>query len=82
MMTSTMVQSLVRLSEDANRVLNVVKAKHGLRTKSEAIELVTRAYAEELLEPELRPEYVERLREVEKEKSIPVRSFARRYGVR
>ncbi len=77
-----MVQSLVKLSEDANRVLNVVKAKHGLRTKSEAIELVTRAYAEELLEPELRPEYVERLREVEQEKSIPVRSFAKRYGVR
>ncbi len=77
-----MVQSLVELSEDTNRVLNVVKAKHGLRTKSEAIELVTRAYAEELLEPELRPEYVERLQKIEKERSIPVRSFAKRYGVR
>ena len=72
----------MELSEDTNRVLNVVKAKHGLRTKSEAIELVTRAYAEELLEPELRPEYVEKLRKIEKERSIPVRSFAKRYGVR
>jgi len=77
-----MVQSLIKLSEDANRVLNIVKAKHGLRTKSEAIELVTRAYAEELLEPELRPEYVDRLREIEREQSIPVRSFAKRYGLR
>ncbi len=77
-----MVQSLIKLSEDTNRVLNVVKAKHGLRTKSEAIELVTRAYAEELLEPELRPEYVEKLRTIEKERSIAVRSFAKRYGVR
>ncbi len=77
-----MVQSLIKLSEDANRVLNVVKAKHGLRTKSEAIELVTRAYAEELLEPELRPEYIDRLRETERERSIPVRSFAKRYGLR
>lgn len=75
-----MVQSLVTLSEDANRVLNIVKAKHGLRTKSEAIELVARAYAEELLEPELRPEYVERLRKAKGERSIPVRSFAKRYG--
>ena len=50
-----MVKSLVKLSEDANRALNVVKAKHGLRTMSDAIELVTRAYAEELLGPELRP---------------------------
>jgi len=77
-----MVQSLIKLSEDANRVLNVVKAKHGLRTKSEAIELVTRAYAEELLEPELSPEYVDRLREIERERSIPVRSFAKRYSLR
>ena len=77
-----MVQSLVKISEDTNRVLNVVKAKHGLRTKSEAIELVTRAYAEELLEPELRPEYVDRLREIERERSIPVRSFAKRYSLR
>jgi len=77
-----MVQSLVRLSEDTNRVLNVVKAKHGLRTKSEAIELVARAYAEELLEPELRPEYVETLEKIKRERSIPVRNFAKRYGLR
>ena len=70
------------LSEDTNRVLNVVKAKHGLRTKSEAIELVARAYAEELLEPELRPEYVEKLKGIEKERSIPVRGFVKRYRVR
>lgn len=77
-----MVQSLVRLSEDTNRVLNVVKAKHGLRTKSEAIELVARAYAEELLEPELRPEFVDKLRKIKGERSIPVRNFAKRYGLR
>ncbi|HKZ63194.1 MAG TPA: antitoxin [Thermoplasmata archaeon] len=77
-----MVQSLVTLSEDTNRVLNVVKAKHGLRTKSEAIELVARAYAEELLEPELRPEYVETLEKIKRERSIPVRNFAKRYGLR
>ena len=77
-----MVQSLVRLSEDTNRVLNVVKAKHGLRTKSEAIELVARAYAEELLEPELRAEYVETLEKIKRGRSVPVRNFAKRYGLR
>ena len=70
------------LREETNRVLNVVKAKHGLRTKSEAIELVIRAYAEELLEPELRPEYVERLKGIEKERSVAIRDFAKRYGLR
>ena len=77
-----MVQALVDLREETNRVLNVVKAKHGLRTKSEAIELVIRAYAEELLEPELRPEYVARLKGIEKERSVAVRDFAKRYGLR
>ena len=72
----------MKLSEDANRVLSIVKAKHGLRTKSEAIELVTRAYAEELLEPDLRPEYVEKLERIEGERAIRVRGFAKRYGLR
>ena len=33
-----MVQALVTLSEETNQVLNVVKAKYGLRTKSDALE--------------------------------------------
>jgi len=72
----------VTLSENTNRVLNVVKAKHGLRTKSEAIELVAQAYAEELLEPELLPEYVEKLEKIKGQRSIRVRSFPKRYGLR
>ncbi len=76
-----MVQSLVTLSDETNQVLNVVKAAHGLRTKSEAIELVTRAYAAELLEPELRPEYIRKLRRIEKQRSTRVRDFGARYGL-
>ena len=79
---SRLVQSLVRVSEDANRVLNVVKAKHGLRTKSEALDLVARAYAKKLLEPDLRPEYVERLKAIEKQRSVLVRSLSKRYDFR
>ncbi|HEV8594551.1 MAG TPA: hypothetical protein VGR51_03385 [Thermoplasmata archaeon] len=30
----------------------------------------------------LRPEYVEKLRGIERERAIPVRNFARRYGLR
>ncbi len=75
-----MVKALVTLSEDANRVLGVVKAKYGLRTKSEALEAVVREYADELLEPELRPAYVERLRRIRRERTIRVRDFGERYG--
>ena len=75
-----MVQALVRLTPEANQVLNIVKARHNLRTKAEAIELVTRAYALELLEPELRPEYVRKLRRLEKQRSLPVPDFDERYA--
>jgi len=76
-----MVQALVSLSDEVNQVVNIVKARHRLRTKSEAIELVVRAYAVELMEPELRPEYVRKLRRLEKQKIVPIADFAKHYGL-
>jgi hypothetical protein len=48
----------VELSEHANRVVNVVKARGGLKGKSEAIERIVAAYEQEILDPALRPEFV------------------------
>lgn len=52
-----MVQAVININENTNRILNIVKAKFGLRDKSEAINLVVNEYVETTLEPELRPEY-------------------------
>ncbi len=71
-----MVQAMINISEEANRILNIIKAKFGLKDKSEAINLVVQKYEEELLEPELRPEYVEKLKRREKEKGIPFKNIA------
>ncbi len=76
-----MVQALVKLSDRTNQILNVVKAKNGLRTKSEAIELMVEQYAQELLEPALRPDFVKRLRRREKERAIPVGDFRKHYSL-
>ena len=76
-----MVQALVELNENTNRVLNVVKAKYGLRDKGEAIQLVVEKYIEEENEPELRPEFIEKMKRIEKQKSIRVKDFAKRYGL-
>lgn len=65
-----MVQAIITISEHANRVLNIVKAKYGLRDKSQAIELVAEKYEEEIMEPELRPEYIEKLKKIQKGKYI------------
>ena len=75
-----MVQALVELDENTNRVLNIVKAKYGLKDKGEAIQIVVERYIEEENEPELRPEFIEKIKQIEKQKSIRVKDFAKRYG--
>ncbi|MBI2041200.1 MAG: DUF2683 family protein [DPANN group archaeon] len=70
-----MVQAVINIPERANRVLNVVKAKYGLKDKSQAIALVVNEYEEEFLEAELRPEYVEKLNKIRKEKGIAFRTI-------
>ncbi len=75
-----MVQALIELDENTNRVLNIVKAKLGLRDKSEAIKTIIQYYVENEAEPELRPEFIERIKKAEKSKFIKVSDFARHYG--
>lgn len=63
-----MVQTIITLDEHKDRVLNIVKGKFGLRNKSEAIGLIIKEYEENMLEPELRPEYREELKKIDKGK--------------
>lgn len=69
-----MVQAVIDIPEKVNMVLNVVKAKYGLKDKSQAIELVVNEYEQEFLEPELRPEYVEKLKKIRAGKYISFNS--------
>ena len=59
-----MVQAVINIDENTNRVLNIVKAKFGLRDKSQAINLVVNEYEETSLEPKLRPEYKVKLNKI------------------
>jgi hypothetical protein len=76
-----MVQALIELNENTNRVLNIVKAKFNLKDKGEAIEYVVNEYIEFENEPELKPDFIERIKKIKKQKSIRVESFAKRYGL-
>ncbi len=62
-----MVQSIIDLGENEDRILNIVKAKFGLKNKSQAIAMLAKVYEDSFLEPELRPEYIEKLKKIEKE---------------
>ena len=70
-----MVQAVINVPENVNRVLNVVKAKYGLKDKSEAITIVVSEYEQEFLEPELRPEYLEKLEKIRKGKYLARKEF-------
>jgi len=62
-----MVSAMIDIPEKVNHVLNIVKARYKLKTKSEAISKVVSEYGSEMLEPELRPEYIRKLKKIEKE---------------
>ena len=71
-----MVQAVIHFSEHVDRVLNIVKSKYGLKNKSEAVNLVVQKFEEELLEPELRPEFVERIQTIERKgRFIPYKNL-------
>ncbi|MBR9701300.1 DUF2683 family protein [Candidatus Pacearchaeota archaeon] len=70
-----MVQAVINIEEKNNRVLNIVKAKFGLKDKSEAINLVVNEYEQNSLEPQLRPEYKIKLTNIMKGKHLSRKEF-------
>ncbi|GBE19959.1 hypothetical protein BMS3Abin17_00690 [archaeon BMS3Abin17] len=77
-----MVNALIKIDENTNRVLNVVKAKFGLKDKGEAINLVVKKFIDFEDEPDLRPEFVKKIRKIEKQKTIKVENFSKRYNIK
>jgi hypothetical protein len=80
-----MVQAIINISKQANQILNIVKAKHNFKDKSKAIEYVVLEYGEDLLEPELRPEFIEKMKRIEKEPTVKIgtmKDFRKRYGIK
>ena len=69
-----MVQAIIDIQDRTNRVLNIIKAKYDLKDKSKAIDLMVEQYEEQVLEPQLRPAYVEKLQRIKKQKGIRFKS--------
>ena len=65
-----MVQAIINVGNHEDRVLTIVKGKYGLRNKSEAVNFVIKKFEEELLEPQLRPEYKVKLAKIMKGKHL------------
>ena len=76
-----MVQAMIDISDEANQILNIVKAKHNLRDKSKAIEKVILDYGTEVLEPELKPEFVEKMKKRQLEPTVRVSDFKKHFNL-
>ena len=76
-----MVQAMINISDEANQILNIVKAKHNLRDKSKAIEKVILEYGTEVLEPELKPEFVEKMKKRQLEPTVRVADFKKHFNL-
>jgi hypothetical protein len=61
---------MINISDKTNHILNIVKARHNLKDKSAAIDFIVMEYGDALLEPKLRPEYIEKLDVIKKQKGI------------
>ena len=70
-----MVHAMIDIAEETNRVLNIVKAKFGLKDKSQTINFVVNEYEHVLLEPELRPEYQKKMRAIAAGKHLTQKEF-------
>ena len=76
-----MVQAMIDISDEANQILNIVKAKHNLRDKSKAIEKVILEYGTEVLEPELKPEFIEKMKKRQLEPTVKIDNFKKHFGL-
>ncbi len=77
-----MPKAMIQISEKANRMLNIIKAKYGLKDKSQAINKMTEDFSEILLEPQLRPEYIKRIKKIEREGTISQEEFEKKFKVK
>ena len=73
---------MIDISDKANRVLNIIKAKYGLKDKSQAINRITEEFNQTLLEPQLRPDYIRKLKKIEKEGTISEEEFEKKFKVK
>lgn len=78
-----MAQAIINIDDHTKKILDIIKAKYSLKDESAAIELMATQYEEEILEPELRPEFVDKMKNIMREEPIDVgtiEDLRARYG--
>ena len=81
-----MVKAIVDIDKEANKVLNILKAEYGLKDKSQAINKMAEEFKRFVrIEPEVRPEYIRKLKRIQRQKRIRIGTmgdFRKRFGLK
>ena len=75
-----MVHATLNLTNEADQILDIIKIKHNLKTKSEAINYIALEYVD-FLKPELRPEFIEKMRLRQQEATVKIKNFKDHFGL-
>lgn len=60
----TQISFRAEIDEYTNRVLGVIKEKHGLKTKSEALDMFAEMYGEDFVDKEVKDELVKEIQSI------------------
>lgn len=77
-----MVHAMIHISEQVNQLLNIIKARYNLKDKSQAIEYAVMEYGSSILEPQLRPEFIAKMSERQKEPTVKITDFKRHFNLK
>ena len=70
-----MVKAIVDISDNANRILNVIKASYGLKDKSQAIDAMAKEYETLVFEPRIKTSYLKKFEKIAREKTVRIGSM-------
>ena len=76
-----MVTMTIEIDEKQERIVSLVKGMHGFRNKTDAIRHIIQSYEEEVLEPALRPEFIEKMQRRRRQPTIRIDNFRKHFGL-
>jgi len=69
------MKAIIDIPKKENTTLNILKSQMGFKNKSETITFLVRRFREQEMEPELRPEYAQKILRGENKKGFKFKSL-------
>jgi hypothetical protein len=79
-----MVKAIISITDQTNRILNIIKAEYGLKDKSQAIDRMAEDYEDLVFEPTIQASYLRKLKKIQKEPLVNVgtlKDFREKYNL-